>query len=90
MKGPGGGCDLSVPDEVHKVGHMTMQNRVLNVQQPAVKAIEGCNAGQLQRSGLCTLLCPQQQLTQDGAGLPLCDESAQDLHASSKHTAWVG
>ena len=73
------GCDFTVPNEVHKVGHMAVQNRVLNVQQPAIKAIENCNVGQLQRSSLCTLLCPQQQLTQDGASLPLCDESTQDL-----------
>ena len=75
----GGRFGFSAPDEVHESGHMAVQDRVLDVQQPAVKAIEGCNVGQLQRSSLCTLLCPQQQLTQDGASLPLCDEGAQDL-----------
>ena len=71
--------DVTIPDEVNKVGHMAVQNRVLNVQQPAIKAIEECNVGQLHRCGLCTLLCPQQQLTKDGPSLPLCDKSTQDL-----------
>ena len=34
--GAGAGCDFTVPDEVHKVGHMAVQNGVLNVQQPFV------------------------------------------------------
>ena len=72
---------FTIPDEVHKGGDMTVQDRVLNVQQPAIKAIVGRNVGQLQRSSLCTLLCPQQQLTKDGASFPLCDECAKYLHA---------
>lgn len=71
---------LLIPDEVKKVGYQLLQNRVLNVQQPTIKAIVGCDLGQLHGSCLARLFCPEQQLTQQGAICPLCDESAQDLH----------
>lgn len=79
-----------LPDEVHKVGNQAVQYRVLYVEQPAIKAVEACNVGQLQCSRLCTLLCPQQQLTQDRAGLPLCDERPQYLQctAFSMQSTW--
>lgn len=64
-----------------KIGDQAVQDGVLNVEQPAIKAIEGGNVGQLQGSCLGRLLCKQQQLTQNGSCLPLCDECAQYLQS---------
>ena len=76
--------DFDVPDEVHKGGHMAVQDGIFNVEQPAIKAVEGCNVGQLQRCSLCALFCPQQQLTQDGPASHVCDEGAKDLQCAQQ------
>lgn len=70
---------LRIPDKVNKVGNEALQDWVLDVQQPTIKAVVGSNVSQLHGSFLAGLLCPQQQLTQQGPICPLCDKGSQHL-----------
>ena len=54
----------NLPNEPDEIWDQAAQNWVLDVKQPAVKAIVDSDLRQLHCRSLSTLLCPQHQLTQ--------------------------